>query len=156
MKHKHSETIKAWADGAKIQYLCPPDYDKWIDVTTPNWDDDNLEYRLKPSTENQVQSDIDHILENFDFHRANEVMTVLNWHWYGIGIPSIDQLRDRARELLNDVVDGINKKTDDYPNQAAHYYVATGGFYVDGSKYPDSPKLYLRLSFQVTEWDNWE
>jgi hypothetical protein len=155
MKHKHCETITAWANGSTIQYLCPPDYDKWIDVTTPNWDEED-EFRVKPSTETQVESDIDYILENFDFHRANEVMTFLNWHWYGIGIPSTDQLRDRARELLNAVVDSVTKKAENDPNQVAHYYIAAGGFYVDSYKYPDSPKIYLRLTNHRTEWDNWE
>jgi hypothetical protein len=155
MKHKHCETITAWANGSTIQYLCPPDYDKWIDVTTPNWDEED-EFRVKPSTETQVESDIDLILDNFDFCRVNDAMTFLNWHWYGIGIPSTDQLRDRARELLNDVRDSVNKNAENNSDQAAHYFIATGGFYADGSKYPDNPKIYLRLAFQITEWDNWE
>ena len=199
MKHKHSETIKAWADGAKIQLKTGLKDIPWMDELYPTWDEDdeyrvkhkhqdiidaygrgeavqfmdgdgvwldlttnyptwyeNTHYRIKLKIEEEVKSDIDYILENFEFGRVNEAMTFLNWHWYGIGIPSIDQLRDRARELLNDVVDAVNKKADNDPNQVANYYIATGGFYVDGSKYPDSPKLYLRLSFQVTEWDNWE
>jgi len=44
-KHKYSELIKAWADGAIIQYKAS---DKWKDVNyTPAWDI-NTEYRIKP------------------------------------------------------------------------------------------------------------
>ena len=45
--HKHAELIKAWADGAEIEY-----YDecvkKWLHIcSTPFWSDD-LKYRVKP------------------------------------------------------------------------------------------------------------
>lgn len=45
--HKHAELIKAWADGAIIQYL---DGDFWEDVVhnTPYWDK-NTQYRIKPA-----------------------------------------------------------------------------------------------------------
>ena len=45
MKHKHSELIKKWADGAKIQWKSH--YDDWIDIDCPDWSEDN-EYRIKP------------------------------------------------------------------------------------------------------------
>jgi hypothetical protein len=32
--------------------------------------------------------------------------------------------------------------------------MATGGFYVDAIKNPDDSKVYLRMAFQVTDWDN--
>jgi hypothetical protein len=44
--HKHAEIIKAWADGAQIQYksiLTP----KWSDISDPAWENVN-EYRIKP------------------------------------------------------------------------------------------------------------
>lgn len=47
MKRKHSELIKAWADGARIQCLSQP-FNEWIDVNhNPSWRDDR-EYRIKP------------------------------------------------------------------------------------------------------------
>lgn len=45
--HKHAELIKAWADGAVIQYKTPPG--AWVDITGltgPCWYDDT-EYRIK-------------------------------------------------------------------------------------------------------------
>ena len=64
MKHKHAELIKAWADGAKIQYLgwdfeaaemnrnCGKKLETrvWLDCDkAPNWYTD-FEYRIKPNT----------------------------------------------------------------------------------------------------------
>lgn len=54
-KHKHCALIKAWADGAEIEY-----YDvsssRWADISKPNWHTETL-YRLKPKL-------IDNILDN--------------------------------------------------------------------------------------------
>lgn len=46
MKHKHSETIKAWADGADVQVLVAG---LWIDTECPTWHKD-CKYRIKPQT----------------------------------------------------------------------------------------------------------
>ena len=44
--HIHAEVIKAWADGAKIQWFNSA-IDRWSDIATPSW---NIEfkYRIKP------------------------------------------------------------------------------------------------------------
>jgi len=47
--HKHAEMIKAWADGAEIQFREPLIRD-WKDIKchlTPYWNDE-CEYRIKP------------------------------------------------------------------------------------------------------------
>ncbi len=44
--HKHSEVIKAWADGAEIQYL--ESNESWRDVKDPSWGSNN-KYRVKPA-----------------------------------------------------------------------------------------------------------
>lgn len=43
--HKHAEVIKAWADGAEVQYL--DGINSWIDAANPQWDD-YTQYRIKP------------------------------------------------------------------------------------------------------------
>ena len=45
MKHKHSELIKKWADGAEIQVRNP--FNEWIDEKNPIWES-WIEYRIKP------------------------------------------------------------------------------------------------------------
>ena len=44
--HKHAALIKAWADGAEIEYFGPTSQ-KWIALTHPSWRDCD-EYRIKP------------------------------------------------------------------------------------------------------------
>lgn len=45
MKHTHCEAIKAWADGAKIEFL---ELGVWEVVDDPSWGTRN-QYRVKPS-----------------------------------------------------------------------------------------------------------
>lgn len=46
--HKHAEVIKAWADGAEIEFRCPLSSDlTWHDAPLPAWDP-YYEYRVKP------------------------------------------------------------------------------------------------------------
>lgn len=49
--HKHAELIKAWADGAEIQYFSK-ELNNWCNCITssPEWDV-NTEYRIKPEPE---------------------------------------------------------------------------------------------------------
>lgn len=46
MEHVHAELIKAWADGAKIQYLSA--LGVWTDTEPPSWRPD-VEFRVKPT-----------------------------------------------------------------------------------------------------------
>jgi len=47
MKHKHAELVKAWADGAEIEWRSKQyTSNQWYPNYSPNWDDDD-EYRLK-------------------------------------------------------------------------------------------------------------
>ena len=43
--HKHAKLIKAWADGAKIQFINV--YGRWEDTDPPVWNQ-TREYRIKP------------------------------------------------------------------------------------------------------------
>jgi hypothetical protein len=48
MKRKHVELIKAWADGAEIEYKDTVFPDRgWNFVKSPSWED-HIEYRIKP------------------------------------------------------------------------------------------------------------
>jgi len=47
MKHKHAQLIKAWADGAEIEYKDTVFPDRgWHFVKSPSWED-HIEYRIK-------------------------------------------------------------------------------------------------------------
>jgi len=42
---KHAAIIKAWADGAKIQYCTSTG--EWVEISKPSWHKDTV-YRIKP------------------------------------------------------------------------------------------------------------
>jgi hypothetical protein len=48
--HKWHKEIKAWADGAKIEWKYPEeDEDEWAEEkSNPDWEDKEKEYRIKP------------------------------------------------------------------------------------------------------------
>lgn len=46
--HKHAEVIKAWADGAPVQFK--GQNGKWQDIAAPTWGE-AYEYRVKPQPE---------------------------------------------------------------------------------------------------------
>ena len=51
MPHKHADVIKAWADGAEIQYRCKSnrtEWSEWMPCNGPSWSTAN-EYRVKPT-----------------------------------------------------------------------------------------------------------
>jgi len=51
--HKNAEIIKAWADGAQIEYLGIGSASVWESVTNPRWDGYG-EYRIKPEPKPDV------------------------------------------------------------------------------------------------------
>jgi len=52
MKHKHSEVIKAWADGAQVEYLYT-DTMEWHTTSNPQFST-NVQYRVKPEPKPDV------------------------------------------------------------------------------------------------------
>jgi len=51
-QHKWAKEIKAWADGAEIQCRAVKNTlgitTDWFDAETPQWHDNDTEYRIKP------------------------------------------------------------------------------------------------------------
>lgn len=58
MKHKHAELIKAWADGATIEYkffICENEWSDWLLMQDGSWtDSDEYQYRIKPKPKPDV------------------------------------------------------------------------------------------------------
>jgi hypothetical protein len=47
--HKWAKEIKAWADGAKIEWTLVDKPQEWICCNNqPGWGNDNLQFRIKP------------------------------------------------------------------------------------------------------------
>ena len=73
MKHKHSELIKAWADGAIIQVK--HSWDDWRDTDTPSWGD-GMEYRIKPEPKPDLTTFIKDLeINGFNFRFINHYDT---------------------------------------------------------------------------------
>ena len=49
--HKHAELIKAWAEGAIIEYH---DGYHWWEESNPDWGDDSFKFRIKPKPKADV------------------------------------------------------------------------------------------------------
>ena len=52
--HKHADLIKAWADGAEIQYRDKGEQAAWDTMTVPYWNCDWIEFRIKPQPKPDV------------------------------------------------------------------------------------------------------
>ena len=92
--------------------------------------------------------EIDDIMDNFDFDKVHEAMTLLGWRWVSrstqaFEIPHVSELRKRARGLMQDAMG----------SHMPSYSTGTGGFEVD--KTTEDGKVYLSLSFVLTSWNNY-
>ena len=71
------------------------------------------------SKEEMMQSIID-IIERFDFDKVHKYMTDIDWQWRGEGVPSVNELKRTAINLLVEAVEDKTEVTS----------VGTGGFRV--------------------------
>jgi hypothetical protein len=98
------------------------------------------------------RDDIDKIIDWFDFERVHRVMAHLDWKWGSPGeFPQLPELRQKARQLMNEAVQGLERGDTD------EFNLETGGFVVrvNRSKEEDD-KIWIKLAFQLTSWDNYE
>ncbi len=90
---------------------------------------------------------IEEIIDNFDFFKIEKVMSYLNWTWYNFNygktyFPSITQLKDCARKLLDEALTlGVETKKDGF--------ISTAGF---KAEYLYKIKL-LRLTFYIEDFE---
>lgn len=99
---------------------------------------------------------ISSVMERFDFEKTHRVMTFLNWEWAnthkGRAVPTIDEMKSCAYDLLLTVVEEYNKGT--IPNGGS---AATGGFeariHVWESK-PESVELLFYVDSRASGLDN--
>lgn len=93
--------------------------------------------------------DIETILDEFDFCKVEKVMQALEWRWASVGcVPSIGDMRRWCRRLLKSSIKEVGTNSD--------WFTGSGGFMVNVTQYPGDSKKYIKLSFQVAEWSNYE
>jgi len=80
------------------------------------------------------------ILEHIEFEKINEIMFRLGWYWRincdDSSVPSVDLLKKKAREQLEDVA-----------KRGHGTWSGFGGFHA-ANNYG-----FLKLAFELTEWD---
>ena len=72
--HKHAELIKAWADGAEIEYriYSVDSWTDWKDCVEPTWITDwDFEYRIKPEQKPDEVHFYQALFDDLDAHRVN-------------------------------------------------------------------------------------
>lgn len=95
------------------------------------------------------QEDIEHILDEFDFHKVQKAMEALNWTWAtSDGIPDIGELRKTARYLLNFCYNADATEPT--------FVTGTGGFEASRDMFVGDAKRYYSLKFVVSGWNNYD
>jgi hypothetical protein len=94
---------------------------------------------MKPN----YQSQIEYVLNEFDFKRVRKAMKMLNWVWFPINkVPTIKQLKEYARNLINQAVE----------NPQSHCIIGCGGFEVE--KWDEDEWITLRFILEQVDATN--
>jgi len=103
-----------------------------------------------------VKDMINEIMEEFDFGKVESVMFHLNWRWASEynRTPNIDELRERAQELLESAA---QSRLGDFIDE--HHEVgiisATGGFKATAWCNEAKTEITgLKLEFIIADWDS--
>ena len=88
-------------------------------------------------------------LDEFDFDRVHKVMMHLDWTYSDRGdVPTVEYLRKNARKYLMAVAkEALKTKSE--------YITGTGGFRYEAKLY-ENGYLWLRMAFEIADWDNCE
>jgi hypothetical protein len=95
-----------------------------------------------------IDTQVEYVLDYFDFDRAYKARIAVGWPGTE---KDVGDLRQFARALIRMALKGVSLGTTDRST------TASGGFRVDVDTYADeAEKIYLRLSFVLTETDNYD
>ena len=91
---------------------------------------------------------IDDIIKHYNFQKVQDVMIFLNWTWVGsLESPSINELKNKAREELNNVYDLSEKHQDNAS-------IMVGGFRAMAQYSYDELEVFsLELIFSIANWE---
>jgi len=95
---------------------------------------------------------INEIIQNFDFVRCQRAMRLLNWEWFGRGIPTIPMLKDASTERLKSAIKGVKNK-DNRLSVNESYFSSSGGLKGTAWKNRHGHVAGIKLEFVLTEWD---
>lgn len=99
-----------------------------------------------------VENQIDDIIDHFQYGIVHSYMTNVGWVWVGVGVPTINQMKDTNRNYLHKVYDEAIKKLTNKPNKkSAKAYMGTGGFEYECYVYRNTPKPYFSMKFVIAD-----
>jgi len=104
---------------------------------------------MRTSTEKMI----DDIIQNFDFETCRQVMLATNWGWWGQGTPSVEIMKDSAKNRLNDAVEGVLDKENKI-HAGVSYIVSSGGLKATAIKNRYGYVDFLLLEFVFTDWSS--
>jgi hypothetical protein len=114
--------------------------------------------KMNPNPTEKVYLDpvnkmIDDIMDEFNFAKVQNAMFALDWKWAGIGVPTLDQLRNEAHRLLKGAIFArLHEYKDEHWELGIHH--CTGGF--EATAFCDESKTKitgLELKFILSSWD---
>lgn len=108
----------------------------------------------------KVIKDIEDFLDDYDFNRVHKVMELLDWKWVNaesliMTVPRLGELRKSARDLLTRASFNVIHS----PGIDASSSIASGGFHARAERYGDDEdegKIYFKLTFEISTWDNYD
>lgn len=113
-----------------------------------------MDYYLNSDRQEVYDRIEEEILDHFDFAKVQKVMEFMDWTWYDTdGVPSISDIRKKAREMLRLCADKLLDNPEDaFPD----YATGTGGLYAKAYRDAENGIAYFRLYFAVEAWDNFD
>ena len=95
---------------------------------------------------------IEEVIQNFDFVRCQRAMRLLNWEWFGRGIPTIPMLKEASINRLKSAMKGVKDK-DNRLSVNESYFSSSGGLKGTAWKNRHGHVAGIKLEFVLTEWD---
>jgi hypothetical protein len=100
-----------------------------------------------------IEKMIDNIIQNFDFETCRLAMLATNWGWWGQGTPSVETMRDSAKDRLKDAVKGVLDRENKI-HAGVSYIVSSGGLKATAIKNRYGYVDFLQLEFVFTDWSS--
>jgi hypothetical protein len=92
---------------------------------------------------------IENIIKEFDFDKCRRVMKFLNWSWWSVGVPQVEDLQRTARHLMECASKGAQEKKKHFSDP---YFCSTGGLKATAYGNHAGHPIFLELEFVLTDW----
>jgi hypothetical protein len=89
-QHRWAKEIKAWADGAEIEckWLNGSENEKWFNPVSPDWDNKNYEFRIKPTPKEPQYL---YVYKSLDGYTDCSLTKAVNTGWIYVGKIKLEQ-----------------------------------------------------------------